>query len=101
MPWSRLRLPWSCRTARPAGKRARSARRGWNRRASVESRQAWDLVGRLGGQLRVIPGAVISWDLGAVLALGAALGIEPMAAAEYPAKVEAVMVRRLNEAIGN
>ena len=56
---------------------------------------------RLGGQLRVIPGAVIGWDMGAALALGAALGIEPMAAAELLPEIEAVMVRRLNEAIGD
>jgi hypothetical protein len=58
-------------------------------------------VGRLGGQLRVIPGAVIGWDMGAALALGAALGIDPMAAAELLPEIEAVMVRRLNEAIGD
>jgi hypothetical protein len=61
----------------------------------------WDLVGRLGGQLRVIPGAVIGWDLNAALALAAALGIDPLAAAELLPEVEAVMVRKLNEAIGD
>ena len=55
---------------------------------------------RLGGQLRVVPGAVIGWDMGAALALSAALGIAPMAAAELLPEIEAVMVRRLNEAIG-
>jgi hypothetical protein len=58
-------------------------------------------VGRLGGQLRVIPGAVIGWDLGAALALAAALGIEPMAAAELRPEIEAVMVRRPTETIGD
>ena len=58
------------------------------------------MVGRLGGQLRVIPGAVIGWDMGAALALAGALGIEPMATAELLPEIEAVMVRRLNEAIG-
>ena len=57
-------------------------------------------MGRLGGQLRVIPGAVIGWDLAAALALAAALGIEPLTAAELLPEIEAVMVRRLNEAIG-
>jgi len=56
-------------------------------------------VGRLGGQLRVIPGAVIGWDLGAALTLAAALGIGPMVAAELLTDIEGVMVRRLNEAI--
>jgi hypothetical protein len=61
--------------------------------------QIWDLVGRLGGQLRVSPGAVIGWDMGAALALATALGIEPLAAAELLPEVEAVMVRKLNEAV--
>ena len=58
-------------------------------------------MGRLGGQLRVIPGAVIGWDMGAALAFAAALGIEPLAAAELLPEIEAVMVRKLNEAIGD
>ena len=68
---------------------------------TFEGWQVWDLVGRLGGQLRVIPGAVIGWDMGAALALAAALGFEPMAAAELLPEIEAVMVRRTNEAIGD
>ena len=58
-------------------------------------------MGRLGGQLRVIPGAIIGWDMGAALALAAALGIESLAAAELVPEIEAVMVRRTNEAIGD
>jgi len=58
-------------------------------------------VGRLGGQLRVIPGAVIGWDMGAALALATALGIAPLVAAELLPEIEAVMVRKLNEAIGD
>jgi len=58
-------------------------------------------VGRLGGQLRIIPGAVIGWDLGSALALATALGIEPLTAAELLPEIEAVMVRRTNEAIGD
>ena len=49
----------------------------------------------------MIPGAVIGWDLGAALALAAALGVEPLAAAELLPEIEAVMVRRLNETIGD
>jgi hypothetical protein len=56
-------------------------------------------VGRLGGQLRVIPGAVIGWDMGAALALARALGIARMAAAELLPEIEAVMVRKLNDAV--
>ena len=61
--------------------------------------QVWDLVGRLGGQLRILPGAVIGWDMGAALALGRALGIPPMAIAEFLPPIEALMVRRLNESL--
>ena len=43
----------------------------------------------------MIPGAVIGWDMGAALALAAALGIAPLAAAELLPEIEAVMVRRL------
>ena len=49
--------------------------------------------------MRVIPGAVIGWDLGAALALGAALGISPPTIAELLPALEAVMVRRVNEQI--
>ena len=59
------------------------------------------MVTRLGGQLRVIPGAVIGWDLGAALALAAALGMPALPVAELLPEIEAVMVRKLNEAIGD
>ena len=72
-----------------------------NRPETCEGWQVWDLALRLGGQLRVIPGAVIGWDLGAALALAAALGIAPLAAAELLPEIEAVMVRKLNETIGD
>ena len=60
----------------------------------------WDLVGRLGGQLRVIPGAVLGWDMGAALALAQSLGIDALITAELLPEIEAVMVRKLNEQIG-
>lgn len=44
---------------------------------SVEGWQVWDLAGRLSGQLRAIPGAVLGWDMGAAFVMGAALGISP------------------------
>jgi len=60
--------------------------------------QGWDLVGRLGGQMRVAPaGGVIGWDMSAALALAAALGIEALAVAELLPGVEAVMVRKINQ----
>ncbi len=49
--------------------------------------------------MRVIPGAVIGWDMGAALALGTALGISAPAIAELLPALEAVMVRRVNEQI--
>jgi len=42
---------------------------------------------------------VIGWDMGAALALGRALGIPPLAMAEFLPPIEAVMVRRLNETL--
>jgi hypothetical protein len=68
-----------------------------NRPETPEGWQVWDLVGRLGGQLRVLPGAVIGWDLSAALALGDALGVPPLATAELLPVIEAVMVAKLNE----
>lgn len=62
--------------------------------------QVWDLVGRLGGQIRVAGKAVIGWDMSAALALAHALGVNRMVAAELLPELEAVMVRRINEKIG-
>ncbi|MBC9248320.1 hypothetical protein H4P12_16755 [Paracoccus sp. 11-3] len=55
------------------------------------------MIGRLGGQLRVLPGAVFGWDLNAALGLAAALGVPAPAAAELLPVIEAVMVRKMNE----
>lgn len=49
--------------------------------------------------MRVAGMAVIGWDMGAVLALARALGLNPMVAAEMLPELEAVMVRRVNEKI--
>ena len=68
-----------------------------NRPTTFEGWQVWDLIGRLGGQLRMLPGAVIGWDMSAALALGDALGIPPLAMAELLPAVEAVMVAKFNE----
>jgi hypothetical protein len=59
--------------------------------------QVWDLVGRLGGQLRVSPGAVLGWDMGAAFALAQALGVNTLILAELLPEIEVVMVRKLNE----
>ena len=50
--------------------------------------------------MRVIPGAVLGWDIGAALALAQALGIDTLITAELLPEIEAVMVRKLNEQIG-
>lgn len=54
---------------------------------------------RMGGQLRAIPGAVLGWDMVAALALGRALGVDPLVIAEILPEIEAVAVRKLNEQI--
>lgn len=72
-----------------------------NRPVTFEGWQVWDLVGRLGGQLRVLPGAVFGWDLSAAFVLGDALGIPPLAMAELLPVIEAVMVAKLNEQMDN
>jgi len=62
--------------------------------------QVWDLVGRLGGQLRVAPaGGIIGWNMGSALALARALGVPGVAVAELLPPIEAVMVDKLNERI--
>jgi len=69
-----------------------------NQPKSHEGWQVWDLVARLGSQLRVAPmGGIIGWDMGAALALAAALGIDPAPVAELLPAIEAVMVKKLNE----
>jgi len=60
--------------------------------------QVWDLVTRLGGQMRVTAaGTVVGWDFSAALAMASALGINPAPVAEILPALEAVMVRALNE----
>lgn len=68
-----------------------------NRPETYEGWQVWDLAGRLGGQLRAIPGAVLGLDMGAALAMAKALGVDALVAAELLPEIEAVMVRKLNE----
>jgi len=64
--------------------------------------QVWDLVGRLGGQMRVAPsGGIIGWDMGTALALARALGINPAPVAGMLPAIEAVMVAKLNERVAS
>lgn len=52
----------------------------------------------MGGQIRAVPGAVLGWDMTAALAMASAIGISPRAVVELLPMIEAVMVRKLNEA---
>ena len=71
-----------------------------NQPLSLDGWQVWDLIGRLGGQMRVAGKAVLGWDISAAMALAQALGLNPMLVAELLPEMEAVMVRRINEKIG-
>ena len=51
--------------------------------------------------MRVAGKAVIGWEMSAALALAQALGLNPTVVAELLPDLEAVMVRRLNEKIGD
>ena len=51
--------------------------------------------------MRVAGRAIIGWDMSAALALARALGLNLMVVAELLPELEAVMVRRINEKIGN
>ena len=70
---------------------------------TLEGWQVWDLVQRLGGQIRVTGGmsggAVLGWDMAAALQLGVALGLSPFIIAELLPPIEAVMVRKTNQEI--
>jgi isopentenyl diphosphate isomerase/L-lactate dehydrogenase-like FMN-dependent dehydrogenase len=72
---------------------------------TLDGWQVWDLVQRLGGQIRIAGGmsggAVLGWDMAAALQLGAALGLAPLIIAELLPPIEAVMVRKINEQTGS
>ena len=55
------------------------------------------MAGRLGGQIRAVPGVVLGWDMSAALAMADALGVDRRAAAEFLPVIEAVMARHLND----
>jgi pimeloyl-ACP methyl ester carboxylesterase len=71
-----------------------------NQPQTFEGVQVWDLVGRLGGQLRATRQIILGWDMGAALAMAHALGINGLAAMELLPEIEAIMVKRVNEQIG-
>ena len=72
---------------------------------TLEGWQVWDLVQRLGGQVRVAGGisggVALGWDMGAALQLGAALGLSTLILAELLPSIEAVVVRKINEQVGS
>ena len=51
--------------------------------------------------MRVAGKAVLGWDMSAAMALTQALGLNPIVVAELLPELEAVMVRRINEKIGD
>ena len=71
-----------------------------NRPQTFEGAQVWDLVGRLGGQLRATQQTILGWDMGAALSMAQALGVNSLAAMELLPEIEAVMVKRVNEQSG-
>ncbi|MEI4234469.1 DUF7697 family protein [Roseovarius sp. D22-M7] len=60
---------------------------------------AWDVAREATGQLRVSDGAVLGWDMGAVLAMADASGLDRRAAVELLPVIEAAMVRAVNAQI--
>ena len=71
-----------------------------NQPQTFEGTQVWDLVGRLGGQLRATQQTILGWDMGAALAMARTLGISGLVAMELLPEIEAIMVKRVNEQIG-
>ncbi|UOM32539.1 hypothetical protein [Acuticoccus sp. I52.16.1] len=61
----------------------------------------WDLAQRMGGQVRVVPGGVVGWDMTAALAMADALGVSALAAAEMLPALEAAAVTAINKQIGS
>ena len=59
--------------------------------------QAWDVLLRCSGQIRVIPGAAVGLDFTAALAVAAALGYDAAALAELLPAAEAGMIAAINE----
>lgn len=68
-----------------------------NAPGTVEGAQVWALMIRCGGQLRRagVEGQVVGFDLAAVLALGRAMDVPPLALAEFFPGIEAAMVRQM------
>lgn len=67
-----------------------------------EGWQVWDLILRLGGQVRVVGGmgglAFLGWDMTAALGLARAMHIDPALVAEILPAAERVAMSKLNDA---
>ncbi len=63
---------------------------------SVEGRDVWDVVLRIGHQLRVADGRIIGFDFNAAFTVAAALGVCATALANWLPQIEAVAVREMN-----
>jgi len=61
----------------------------------------WRLTGLIEGQLRVIPGAVVGFDLTAALAAADAIGLDRGAVVELLPVIEARMVAAVNRQIAS
>lgn len=70
-----------------------------SRPLTLEGWQVWDLVLRLGGQLRALPGAALGWDFAAAFALAHALGIDARLVAEILPELEPIVVQKINEQV--
>lgn len=64
---------------------------------TVEGEQVWDLAMHCGGQVRAVPGQVIGYDMTAVMAMGQAMGVPPMATAVLMPHIERALTAALNE----
>ncbi|PQO22057.1 hypothetical protein C2I36_15025 [Rhodobacteraceae bacterium WD3A24] len=64
---------------------------------SLEGEAVWRLTSLLEGQLRVVPGAVVGFDMAAALAAADALGIDRVAVVELLPVIEAQMVTAVNK----
>lgn len=64
-----------------------------NRPETFEGAAVWDLVLRIGGQVRTDWGHVTGWDFTAVFAMARALGVPDLAVAEFLPFIEAEMVK--------
>lgn len=61
-----------------------------------QGNQVWELAMRAGGQLRATDYGVIGFDLTAVFALAGAMGVDPVAVAEWFPQIEQIAVAGMN-----